>query len=225
MFDKLLARLRGATMSDVTADPAGAAGPLRWVVLDTETTGLSLWHDHLISIAAVAVVCEPGLTAPRIVLGDRFETIIRQDRPTQKKSNILIHHIGVEAQKDGQDAGQALQRFVRWVGDAPLLAFHAPFDKAMVAKALKQNGLPALANPWLDVAVLASIVRRDTYAASLDDRLQQFGLQCFERHEAAADMFATAELLLRLLPALRQQVQDFRGLARLCSEQTRAASG
>ena len=218
MFDKLIAQFRGQPRRD-QIDPE----PLRWIVLDTETTGLSLWRDRLISIAAVAVTCEPGFMRPRIVLGDRFEAVIQQEKPTHRKSNILIHHIGVQAQRDAENGKQVMQRFARWVGDAPLLAFHAPFDRAMIAKAYKKFDLSEPANPWVDVAAMASCARRDTFAASLDDRLQEFGLACFERHQASADMFATAELLLRLLPILRQQVQDFRGLRRICADQARAS--
>jgi len=218
MFDKLIAKFRARVRPD-QVDPE----PLRWIVLDTETTGLSLWRDHLISIAAVAVTCEPEFRRPRIVLGDRFEAVIQQEKPTHHKSNILIHHIGVQAQRDAENGKQVMQRFARWVGDSPLLAFHAPFDRAMIAKAYKKFDLSEPVNPWVDVAAMASCARRDTFAASLDDRLQEFGLECFERHQASADMFATAELLLRLLPILRQQVQDFRGLRRICADQARAS--
>lgn len=217
MFDKLIARLRTQSSVESTVHE-----PLRWIVLDTETTGLSLWTDHLISIAAVAVVCEPGLRSARIVLGDRFEAVIHQQKPTHKKSNILVHHIGVQAQRDADDGRQVMQRFAQWAGDAPLFAFHAPFDRAMIAKACKKFDLPEPASPWVDVAAMASCARRDTFAASLDDRLQEFGLTCFERHQASADMFATAELLMRLLPILREQVQDFRGLLRICADQARS---
>lgn len=195
--------------------------PCRWIVLDTETTGLSLWKDHLISIAAVAVVCEPGMNAARIVMADRFEVIIQQVKPTHKKSNILIHHIGVEAQRQGEDGKEALERFARWMGDAPVFAFHAPFDRAMITKAFKAHGIADAGNTWVDVAAMASWIRRDTFSASLDDRLSEFGLTCFERHQASADMFATAELLLRLLPQVRKQVQDFQSMVRACADSAR----
>lgn len=216
MFDKLIAHLRGQPSVEKDIHE-----PLRWIVLDTETTGLSLWRHHLISIAAVAIVCEPGFRRARIVLGDRFEAVIQQQKPTHQKSNILIHHIGVQAQREAEQGSQVMQRFAQWVGDAPLFAFHAPFDRAMIAKSYKKYEVAEPPNPWVDVAAMATCARRDTFAASLDDRLEEYGLKCFARHQASADTFATAELMLRLLPVLREQVQDFRGLVRLCADQTR----
>ena len=216
MFDKLLEVLHGRKVS---AQPVTA--PLRWIVLDTETSGLSLWKDHLISIAAVAVVSEPGFRRARIVLADRFEVILHQARPTRRKDNILIHHIGVDAQRTGQDPVESLGRFAVWMGDAPVFAFHAPFDRAMIARAFKSQDLPAMRNTWVDVAAMASWIRRDTVSVSLDDRLREFGLECFERHQASADMFATAELLLRMLPDVRKQTASFNEMVRFCADNAR----
>ena len=155
------------------------------------------------------------------MLADRFEVVLQQARPTHRKDNILIHHIGVDAQRKGLDPGDSLRRFAAWMGDAPVFAFHAPFDRAMIAKAFKAEGLPEMLNVWVDVAAMASWIRRDTASVSLDDRLREFGLQCFERHQASADMFATAELMLRMLPEVRAQTQRFREMVRACADNAR----
>jgi DNA polymerase-3 subunit epsilon len=55
-------------------------------------------------------------------------------------------------------------------------------------------------------------------ARTLDDWLQRFNIDCAQRHQAAADTLATAELLLRLWPAAQAEgAKDFRGFARLAS--------
>lgn len=192
---------------------------LRWVVLDTETTGLSLWRDRLIAIAAVAVHLEPGLKAGRISIGDSFEAVIRPAKIKHAKDNILIHHIGVGAQSHGEEQPQVLQAFAEWIGDSPLFAFHAPFDKSMVLSAYKKVSMTPPTNPWIDVAPLANWVSRDAFRMSLDERMAQFGLQCIVRHQAAGDTFVTAELLLKLLPVLRREATDITGIARLAREQ------
>lgn len=167
MFNKLLEMLG---LHD--KEPIKKQGWLpRWVVLDTETTGLSPWTDHLLSIAAVAIHCEPGFHKARIVFADRYETILHQDKPTHSKHNILIHHIGVQAQTQGRDQQEALQGFASWVADAPVFAFHAPFDRAMIAKALKKHDIKMPGCCWIDVAALARAASQDTVSASLDDRL------------------------------------------------------
>ncbi len=56
-------------------------------------------------------------------------------------------------------------------------------------------------------------------ARALDDWLAHFGIRCAQRHQAAADTLATAELLLRLWPRLRAQlpVLDIRAASKLAS--------
>lgn len=198
-----------------------APGPTRWVVLDTETTGLNVRHDRLISIAAVAVHVAEDLSCARICLADSFEAIIQQDGSQSSKQNILIHHIGVAAQSGGQALESVLAEFAQWVGDAPLFAYHAEFDAAMIRGAFKSAGLPPLPNRWTDVAPLTNCVVRDIPNAALDQRIAQFGLQCIARHDAAADTFVTAELLLRLLPTLRQQAKSYADLVQLAVAHTR----
>jgi len=219
MLDRFFHRSKIGSEPSSRASSAADTQALRWVVLDTETTGLSLWRDRLISIAAVAVHLEPGLKAGRIRVQDSFEAVIRPQKIKHSKDNILIHHIGVGAQTNGEEQAAVLQAFSDWLADAPIFAFHAPFDKSMVLNAYKKVSLTAPTNPWIDVAPLANWVARDSFRVSLDDRMTQFGLQCIVRHQAAGDTFVTAELLLKMLPALRREVTDLKGVVRMARDQ------
>lgn len=97
MFAKFLKSIR----SDQSQDE-----PLRWIVLDVETTGLDPASDRLLAIAAIAIQVGPGFTKPAIVLGDSYEAVIKQDLASDR-DNILIHHIGVGAQESGSPANEA----------------------------------------------------------------------------------------------------------------------
>lgn len=205
MFDNL----RNFFKNDRPLPQRAQTEPLRWVVLDTETTGLNVWRDDVISIAAVGIHLEPLLMRPRIVLADSFEVVIKPTQVKLKKQNVLIHHIGVGEQQQGEQRVQALEDFRAWVGDSPLLAYMAPFDCAMLKRAYKKAGLAPLSNEWLDVEPLTRLVAQDTYKYALDERLQTFGLQCVARHTAAADTFVTAELLLKLLDSIRLQANSW----------------
>ncbi len=221
MFDKLIPKRLKGLGSDTGGVAFDASLPMRWVVLDTETTGLSVWRDQLISIAAIALHVEPGLTSGRICIRDRFEAIIRLPKIKHDKRNILIHHIGVQAQMVGEDQAAVLSRLSAWIGDAPLFAFHADFDQVMITRAYKKVALAVPRNRWIDVAPLVNWVVRDMRHLSLDDRMAQFGLTCLARHQASGDTFVTAELLLMLLPTLRGSVSDAAGVARLAREASR----
>lgn len=187
----------------------------RWVVLDVETSGLDAKRDRLLAIAAVALRLDRG--APRIAIGDSFEVVLRQDAAPVDKANVLLHGIGVAAQRGGVPPRAALEAFERWVGAAPLLAFHSAFDETMIRGAMDAVLGRRLRNPWLDLAALAPALLPGGPERSLDDWMAHCGIRCALRHQAAADTHATAELLLRLWPAVQAQRDgtDFAALRRI----------
>jgi DNA polymerase III subunit epsilon len=200
------------------AAAAADAGASRWAVVDVETTGLDVRHDRLLAIAAVALQVDGELT-PRIVLADSFEAVLRYEGALADKDNILLHGIGVGEQGAGAPAAEVLTEFERWLAAAPLLAFHAAFDQAMIARAMKGTLGRTLAKPWLDLAPVADALFPDVRGRTLDDWLAHFDIDCTVRHQAAADALATAELLLRLWPAARaQRCANFGGLRKLAGQ-------
>ncbi|MCM0610703.1 MAG: 3'-5' exonuclease [Ideonella sp. WA131b] len=179
----------------------------RWVVLDVETSGLDARRARLLAIAALGVHRDGPHW--RIVPADSFEVVLRYEpdeagRPD--RDNILLHGIGVGAQRGGVARPEALQRFAGFVGDAPLVAFHAAFDRTMIERACRAAQLPVPANPWLDLEPLAGVLMPQLRARSLDEWMAELGIPCAARHEAAADTLATAELLLRLAPRLNAEI-------------------
>jgi len=187
----------------------------RWVVLDVESSGLDAKRDRLLAVAAVGVHLRGDVL--RIVLGDSFETVLRQAAPVADKANILLHGIGVGAQREGRPPEEALAALERWVGDAPLIAFHAAFDRTMVERAMRGALGRQLPNRWIDLEDVAAVLRPEERARSLDEWMAAFGVTCLVRHQAAADTLATAELLLKLWPLARRQMKapGFDGLRRL----------
>ncbi|MGA8138354.1 MAG: 3'-5' exonuclease [Pseudomonas gingeri] len=175
----------------------------RWVVLDLETSGLNLNRDQVLSIGAVVI--EDGA----IDLGQCFERTLL--RPGQSVNpSVLIHGLGPSALAAGSDPAQALLDFMEFVGDSPLLAFHAPFDQHMLTRALKDSLGYRLQHPFFDVADIAPLLcpQATLREAGLDDWIDHFKLQVQERHNASADALATAELALILFSRARQQQID-----------------
>ncbi|HOX89183.1 MAG TPA: 3'-5' exonuclease [Burkholderiaceae bacterium] len=188
---------------------AGAAGAERWVVLDVETSGMNVAADALISIGAVAMV------GGRVLPGDSLEFVVRQTQ-TSSRENILVHGVGRAAQLAGVDPAQAVERFLDYIGRAPLIAFHAPFDRGFLARAIKTYVNTPFDNPWLDLAELAPAVDPKARLKSLDEWLGRYTIPVSARHSAAADAFATALLAARLLPeAARQGARSFTQLQSL----------
>ncbi|MBV4479776.1 3'-5' exonuclease [Pseudomonas khavaziana] len=181
----------------------GSLRSQRWVVVDLETSGLNLNRDQVLSIGAVVI--EDGA----VDFSQLFErTLQRTD--TKLSPSVLIHGLGPGAIAAGSDPAEALLDFMTFVGDSPLLAFHAPFDQHMLGRALKDSLDYRMAHSVLDVADLAPLLCPDVTLreAGLDDWLNHFKLQAGERHHASADALATAELMLILFSRARQQQID-----------------
>lgn len=177
--------------------------PRRWVVVDVETSGLEMKSDVLLAIGAVAVV------DGRIVLSDSLDVVLRQEQASSSQ-NILIHGISGQAQRSGMAPRQACAAFLDFVGTAPLVAYHAAFDRAFLARAIKHYLNLPITNPWLDLAELAPALDSSCEGHALDDWLKHYRIHNLARHSAVGDALATAELLLRLLP--RAKDKDFASL-------------
>ena len=178
----------------------GSLRSQRWVVVDLETSGLNLNRDQVLSIGAVVI--EDGA----VDFSQMFErTLLRAN--TKVGPSVLIHGLGPSAIAAGSDPVEALLDFMAFVGDSPMLAFHAPFDQHMLCRALKDSLGYRLSHPFLDVADIAPLLcpEANIREAGLDDWINHFKLQVGERHHASADALATAELMLILFNRAQQQ--------------------
>lgn len=175
----------------------------RWVVVDLETSGLNLQRDEVLSIGAVVI--EDGA----IDLGQQFERTLMRTAHKLGPS-VLIHGLGPTAIAAGSEPVEALLDFMAFVGDSPLLAFHAAFDEHMLGRALKESLGYRLLHPFIDVAHIAPFIcpNANLRQAGLDDWTRFFGLHAEERHHASADALVTAELAMILFSHARRQGID-----------------
>jgi DNA polymerase III subunit epsilon len=199
---------------------AGGIDDARWVVADVETSGLDPKRDRLLAIAAVAIHFD-AKRQPRIAIGDSFESLLRQsDAATgvPDKDNILVHRIGVGAQRAGVQPAQALQDWAAYVGRSPLVGYHSAFDAAVIDRAARQVLPRPLAQTWLDLEPVCRMLHEGSPPQPLDLWLDRYGVQCLARHQAAADALATAQLLLRLWPAIQaERATAWSALSRLAA--------
>ena len=162
----------------------------RYVVADVETSGLNMEKDALISIGAVAVV--NGV----IDVHDAFEVVLRQDE-VSTNANILIHGIGGSAQSNGINPADALIEFLAYLGNSPLVAYHARFDQTMIKRAMVEHLGLSFGQTWIDLAWIMPELFREHIdgQVGLDEWLNLFGIENIQRHNAVSDAYATAKLL------------------------------
>ena len=116
----------------------------RWVVVDTETSGLDPVTDRLLAIGAVAVDGEG------IRLHDSFEVVLRADVASDS-DNVAIHGIGHDAQEKGMPVREALAHLTPTSRGAPCAGFHCEFDRVALAQCAKAAGIALPLRSWLDV--------------------------------------------------------------------------
>lgn len=184
----------------------GSALATEWVVVDSETTGLSMQNDRLIAIGAVVI--KNGV----IDLSESFECVLRQDAASDH-ANIVIHGIGGEEQLGGVAPEEALLRWLEFARKRPLVAFHAEFDAHFLKRACREVLGFDYRACWVDLAELVRVPYRlphsirGTAEGSLDHWLIQLDIPIVHRHRAIADAVAEAQLFLVLLSKLDAATQ------------------
>lgn len=173
---------------------------VRFVVFDTETTGLNVKEDQILSIGAVEVI------GSNIAIQNSFERFVHQSF-TPIASNIEIHEILPDSASKSQSEEAAIKDFLEYIGNSVLVGHHVGFDVTIVNQSLQSMGTFKLKNKSLDTGLLAKRVQVPPYPDkyALDDLCDQYGIEQHDRHNAAGDAYLTAILFLKLLGRLRKR--------------------
>ena len=164
----------------------------RFVAVDLETTGPNMHADRIISIGGVAV------TGRTVRHQDAFEVVVRQDQES-RVDNILVHQIGGQEQRAGEEPIGALLSFLEFLDGSIAVAFRAEFDATVMRRELHEWLGIRTHLRFLDLAVVLAALFPNTPNDSLDDWAAYFRLPPIGRHHAIADAYANAQLLLLAL--------------------------
>jgi len=164
----------------------------RFVAVDLETTGPNMHADRIISIGGVAV------TGRTVRHQDAFEVVVRQDQES-RVDNILVHQIGGQEQRAGEEPIGALLSFLEFLDGSIAVAFRAEFDATVLRRELQEWLGIRTRLRFLDLAVVLAALFPNTPNDSLDDWTAYFKLPPIGRHHAIADAYANAQLLMLAL--------------------------
>jgi DNA polymerase-3 subunit epsilon len=176
---------------------------VRFVVLDSETTGLDPRRDRLITIGAVTV------QANEIILADSFEVMLKV---AYNAASVTVHGITREEAREGMDEPEALQLFREWLGEGVIVGHHIGHDIQTLNAGYERHGELPLPNRSLYTMDLTLHLERDGAFAgqpeiadfSLDGLCRLFQVRPHDRHTAGGDAFLTAQVFLRLLALARR---------------------
>jgi len=194
--DAVLAAYR-ACFDDTWSSGTPIAG-VRFVVLDTETTGPDPRRDRLISIGAVGVVDS------QIHLRDTFEELLYV---AYNGSSVKVHGITRDEAREGAPEPEALARFLAYLRDGVIVGHHIAHDIQVVSAACERHFGTALLNRSIDTMDLS--LRLESAGGfsgveefgnfSLDSLCELLNVVPHDRHTAGGDAFITAQIFLKLL--------------------------
>jgi DNA polymerase-3 subunit epsilon len=163
----------------------------RYIVLSTETTGLSPNKDVILSLAAFAVVED------RIFIGDSFESTVLQHKYFH--DNGIFNENAVDSKINKLSEADAIQGFIEYLGNAVLVGHHVNFDVEIINAALEKIGCGKLKNEALDIGVM---YEKFTDTAdknfSLDELAAAFKIPKTGRNTSSEDAYRIALLFLKL---------------------------
>jgi len=167
---------------------------LDFVVLDVEALGARAVPARIIELGAYR------LRSGKII--DEFQTLIN---PEAQLPNFISALTGItdEMLAGAPRFADIVGAWLDFSGEAVLAAHNATFDLALLNQEISRI-FPGcrMRNPELCTVKLARRLIRNLDSHNLDSLAAHFGFEIPERHRAAGDARATAQILLRLLDEL-----------------------
>lgn len=190
------------------------------VVFDTETTGLNVFTDDIIQIAAMKV--KNGVLVP----GSELDIIIETDKqiPETLKDgypNPMVKEY--ERRKNGirnnhfeyfLTAQEAFEMFVNYIGDDELLGHNVNYDVHILENNLRRrtSGIQFTTPTFWDTLKISRMLDPNLRKHNLEGLLEIYGLEGVNSHNALDDIKATKSLMSycysKILPLIQQQ-KDF----------------
>jgi DNA polymerase-3 subunit epsilon len=163
----------------------------RFVVVSTETTGLSLEKDVIVSFGMFSVINNS------VVIGDCFETVIAQYKYFHE--NGISNEFTIETKMRKMVEHDAIQAFVEFIGNSVLVGHHIDFDVEMINIALDRMGCGRLKNEALDIDVMhRKLLDINNKQFSLDELCSIYKIPVSDRNSASEDAYKIGLLFLKL---------------------------
>lgn len=166
------------------------------VVFDTETTGLNVFQDDIIEIAAIRI-------RGGEVVGEPLDLYIETDKPIlpmlgdKENPMYAIYH---EKMSTGEllSPSDALRRFLAYVGTSPILGHNANYDYNILDNNLQRycnDTMQAHDIRCFDSLKLIRLLAPSLHSYKLESLLETFQLAGVNSHQAIDDVKATVSLV------------------------------
>jgi len=178
----------------------------RYVVMDTELTGLDAKKDSIVSVGAVA------MSGTKIILGETFYQMVSPETALRKES-IVIHGIMPSEVVDKPTFGAVLDDLLKFCKGSVIVGHFFSLDLSFLNKEMKRLQGKKFRYPVADTLKAHEWMQdqsrgsRGQYDACEENKdlfslANRYHIQVSAAHNALMDAFITAQLFQRLLSTL-----------------------
>jgi DNA polymerase-3 subunit epsilon len=186
--------------------PATLLADLPAMALDTETTGLDVENDRVISIGAVR------LDGTRLYRSLTLNLLVNPGRSIPTRT-IPIHGISNAMVSDAPPFEDVADRVAEHTSGLVLIGHHIDFDIGILYSEMRRCGRDWSPAARLDIMLLYVGLFPDRRSFRLDDIAADLAVPVIGRHSALGDALTTGEIFVRLLAAMAAQGIDTLGAA------------
>ena len=166
-----------------------------FVAFDIETTGINAVNDRMTDIGAIIFSGSD--------IKKTFNTFVDPQRHIPPDITELTG-IRDSDVKGAPLEKEAMEMFIDFIGDRPIIAHNAHFDVGFMTAAANRNGLRFLP-VFLDTLALSQALCPDLKRFKLDTVSNYLNLPKFNHHRATDDAMVVARIMGKFLPMLHQQ--------------------
>ena len=180
----------------------------RFVVLDSELTGLDAKRDSIISLGAIR------MHGGRIDLSGRFYRLVNPHTEFKPKS-VVIHEITPSDVIEKPNIDIVLSEFLEYCGNDIVVGYCVDIDLHFINKEMTRIYGMAFANAAVEICYLYEWLKKRMSSAragehslpilregKLYDIAKAYGITVNGAHNAMVDAYVTAQIFQRFLPLL-----------------------
>jgi len=185
------AKMRMAKKMAKKKNNAAEHDSVTYVVVDVETTGLSVSEHEIIEIGAIKIVNNE--------VADQYGSLVKVRNKIPKTIESLTGISDHMLHKEGRELEEVMKGFLAFVGDTKIVTFNGEFDYKFLLSACKKLNLPLFSNKCIDAMKIARRTVEDVKNYKLETLLDYFGIEMISRHRSMGDCLMTHLLYQKLI--------------------------
>lgn len=167
----------------------------RFIVLDTETTGLNKINDRIIELGAVYFENNKPMK--------KFNTLIKVDKEISPMAR-RINNISNKMLEQGLSENEAYKNFINFLGEAVngeiiIVAHNASFDMDFLKNTLERLGYSGKIIYGDTLYLSRNILNYKVINHKLETLCEYFDIINYNKHRAYSDAMACGKILIKLL--------------------------